>query len=126
MRVLLDTVTFLYAIGFSSRLSDKARSILGDATTIGELSVISYAEIALKNSIGKFTLEKGDIRAGAANLKLRMLPFEEQHSLELFGIPLHHRDPFDRHIIAQALSENIPVLTCDREFRKYRGLKVLW
>ncbi len=121
MRVLLDTVTFLHAIGFSNRLSLQARSILDDANTIAELSVISYAEIALKNSIGKFTLEKGDIRAAAANLKLRLLPFEEQHSLELFGLPLHHRDPFDRQIIAQALSENIPVLTCDREFLNTAG-----
>ena len=55
-----------------------------------------------------------------------MLPYTEDHALRLFDLPLHHPDPFDRQIIAQALAENIAVVTPDREFRLYKGLKTIW
>jgi PIN domain nuclease of toxin-antitoxin system len=126
MRILVDTVTFLFAMESPERLSRRAKSILANPSAALELSVISIVEIALKNSSGKIALSKDQLLTAQGKLRMKVLPFEEQHSWELFGLALHHRDPFDRQIIAQALSENIPVLTCDPEFLKYRGLEVLW
>jgi PIN domain nuclease of toxin-antitoxin system len=57
---------------------------------------------------------------------LRILSLTPQHALELFDLPLHHRDPFDRQIIAQALVERIPIITCDEQFRLYKPLTVIW
>jgi PIN domain nuclease of toxin-antitoxin system len=54
------------------------------------------------------------------------LPYTSVHALELFSLPLHHRDPFDRQIIAQALVEGLPVVTPDEMFRSYQGLKTIW
>jgi len=62
----------------------------------------------------------------AEDLKLRVLPYTGRHAYQLFGLPLHHSDPFDRQIIAQALAENIPVVTPDEKFSLYKGLKIIW
>jgi PIN domain nuclease of toxin-antitoxin system len=55
-----------------------------------------------------------------------MLPFTPQHAYRLFSLPLHHRDPFDRMLIATALAEEIPLIGSDRLFKMYKGLKVIW
>lgn len=55
-----------------------------------------------------------------------ILPFTLQHAYRLFSLPLHHRDPFDRMLIATALVEDIPLAGSDKEFKKYRGLRVIW
>ena len=57
---------------------------------------------------------------------VRVLPFTADHAYRLFGLPLHHRDPFDRQIIAQALCENLPLVTPDERLRTYEGLKIIW
>ena len=126
MRLLLDTVTFLYAVESSHRLSRTAKSALDDPANVRELSVISLAEIALKNAIGKFTMSRLEIISAIDDLQLKILPCTSDHSFGLFNLPLHHRDPFDRQLIAQALSEDIPVVTCDPQFRLYKALTVIW
>ena len=63
---------------------------------------------------------------GIEDLKLRTLPYLAEHAYRLFSLPLHHRDPFDRVLIAQALAEDIPIVTPDEAFLKYKGLKVIW
>ena len=60
------------------------------------------------------------------DMDVRVLPFTAEHAFHVFEVPAHHRDPFDRQIIAQALSEQIPVVTPDEKFRLYSGLKVIW
>jgi len=90
------------------------------------LSAISLSEIAIKHSIGKLHLAKQDALAGIADLQLRVLPYTADHAYHLFGLPLNHPDPFDRQIIAQALAENIPVVTPDDKFKLYKGVKVIW
>ena len=60
------------------------------------------------------------------DLDLRVLPYTANHAFSLFDLPLLHADPFDRQIIAQVLSEEIPVMSCDEKFSLYKGLKVLW
>jgi PIN domain nuclease of toxin-antitoxin system len=126
MRLLLDTVTFLFALESSHHISRTAMSALDNAANVRELSVVSLAEIALKNAIGKLTINREDVIAAIEDLQLKILPCTADHALRLFNLPVHHRDPFDRQIIAQALSENIPIVTCDQQFRLYKALTVVW
>ena len=126
MRVLLDTVAFLFAIEDPNRLSRKARTLMGDPANQRELSVISLAEIAMKNAAGKLNLSREDAMDALRRLQVSILPYAEPHALELMTLPAHHRDPFDRMLIAQALADDVPVMTCDKEFRKYKGLEVIW
>ena len=126
MRVLLDTVAFLFAIEDPDKLSRKARTLMGDPANQRELSVISLAEIAMKNAAGKLNLSREDATDALRRLQVSMLPYVEVHVLELMALPVHHRDPFDRMLIAQALAEDVAVMTCDKEFRKYKGLQVIW
>jgi len=126
MRVLLDTVAFLFAIADPDRLSRKARTVMRDPANQRELSVISLAEIAMKNAAGKLNLSREDAMEALSRLQVSMLPYAEAQVFELMTLPVHHRDPFDRMLIAQALAEDVPVMTCDKEFRKYKGLEVIW
>src|ERR1700735_4458586 len=117
VRLLLDTATFIWAIDSPGLISKKALAALTDNANRRELSAISLAEIAIKHSIGKLDLSKGDTLAGIADLQLRVLPYTANPAYQLFGMPLHHADPFDRQIIAQALVENTPVVTPDDKFK---------
>jgi PIN domain nuclease of toxin-antitoxin system len=126
MRALLDTVAFLFAIEDPDRLSRKARTVMRDPANLRELSVISLAEIAMKNAAGKLNLSREDAMDALRRLQVSMVPYAEAHAFELMALPVHHRDPFDRMLIAQALAEDLPVMTCDKEFRKYKGLEVIW
>jgi PIN domain nuclease of toxin-antitoxin system len=126
MRLLLDTVTFLWAVGSPERISRPAISALASTRAVREISVISLAEIAIKQARGKLMFHKEDVAQGIADLRLRILPYTADHAYNLFDLPLHHADPFDRQIIAQALAENLPVVTPDGTFSLYKGLKILW
>ena len=124
--MLLDTVTFIMAVQSPDRLSPKALQVLHNTGDLRELSAISLTEIAMKTGVGKLTFSREDVLQGIADLQLRLLTFTAQHALDLFRLPMHHRDPFDRQIIAQALAEEIPVVTCDQQFRLYKPLNVIW
>ena len=126
MRILLDTVTFLWATSSPAQLSRRAMSALRNESAVREMSAISLSEIAIKSARGKLTFGQDDINSGIAALRLRVLPYTAEHAFRLFDLPLHHGDPFDRQIIAQALAENLPVVTSDKTFRLYKGLKVIW
>ncbi len=93
---------------------------------IREMSSVSISEIAIKQRKGKLILHEEDVRAGIADLKIRVLPYTASHAYCLFDLPLHHTDPFDRQIIAQALAEGIPIVTSDEKFTLYRGIEVIW
>jgi PIN domain nuclease of toxin-antitoxin system len=77
-------------------------------------------------ALGKLKLSAATVRQAVQDLDIRTLPYTADHAFQLFGLPLHHGDPFDRQIIAQALSEQIPVVTPDEKFGLYQGLKVVW
>ena len=126
MRLILDTVTFIWAVSTPERLSRTAMSALRKATAVREISVVSLTEIAVKQTRGTLAFGKADAMAGVADLRVRVLPYAEEHAFRLFDLPTHHTDPFDRQIIAQALVENIPVVTPDESFKLYEGLKVVW
>lgn len=126
MRLILDTVTFIWAVSAPERLSRAAISALRKETAVRELSVVSLTEIAVKQTRGKLTFAKADAMAGVADLHLRILPYTAAHALRLFDLPTHHADPFDRQIISQALLEDISIVTPDEAFRRYKGLRVVW
>jgi PIN domain nuclease of toxin-antitoxin system len=87
---------------------------------------VSLVEIAVKQTRGKLTFSKADVTAGIEDLQVRVLPYSAQHAFHLFDLPAHHADQFDRQIIAQALAEDLAVMTPDDVFRLYEGLKVVW
>jgi PIN domain nuclease of toxin-antitoxin system len=126
MRLILDTVTFIWAVSTPERLSRAAMSALRKATAVREISVVSLTEIAVKQTRGQLTFGKAEAMAGVADLRLRVLPYAAEHAFRLFDLPTHHADPFDRQLIAQALMENVPVVTPDEAFNLYPGLKVVW
>ena len=126
MRLLLDTAIFIFAVDSPERLSKRAVAVLENPANILELSAVSLAEIAIKTALGKLKISSAIARQAIEDLGIRTLPYTAEHALRLFELPLHHGDPFDRQIIAQALSEGIPVVTSDEKFGLYKGLKVVW
>src|SRR5437899_4337452 len=96
MRLLLDTVAFIWAVTSADRISNKAMAALRSEATIREISVVSLSEVAIKQSIGKLRIGKDEVLTGIADLRLRVLPYTADHALHLFDLPLHHSDPFDR------------------------------
>jgi PIN domain nuclease of toxin-antitoxin system len=126
VRLLLDTAVLIFAVEAPDRLSRRAAAALKNPENVRELSSISLAEIAVKSSLGKLGISAPLARQALDDLDVRVLPFTSDHAFRLFELPAHHRDPFDRQIIAQALSEDIAVVTPDRQFSIYRGLKLIW
>lgn len=123
---MLDTAVLIYAVESPERLSKRASVALRNPENVLELSAVSVAELAIKASIGKLAISGTLARQAVEDLDVRVLPYTAEHALQLFGLPLHHTDPFDRQIIAQALCEKIPVVTPDQKFGLYQGLKVVW
>jgi len=126
VRLLLDTAVLIYAVEAPERLSRRSLSLVEDPENLLELSAISLVEIAIKASLGKLKISESAVRQAIDDLGIRVLPFTGEHAMQLFRLPSHHGDPFDRQIIAQALSEEAPVVTPDEMFRSYKGLKVIW
>jgi PIN domain nuclease of toxin-antitoxin system len=126
VRLLLDTAILIYAVEAPERLSKRAAAALQNLENVLELSAISITEIAIKASLGKLRVTAAMVRQAVQDLDIRILPYTGEHALRLFKLSLHHGDPFDRQIIAQALCEKIPVVTPDEKFRLYSGLKIIW
>lgn len=91
-----------------------------------ELNAISLAEIATKAGLGKLKVAADVVRRTMEELNARVLPYTAEHAYSLFELPFHHRDPFDWQIIAQALAEQIPIVTPDEKFQLYKSLQVIW
>jgi PIN domain nuclease of toxin-antitoxin system len=126
MKVLLDTHTFLWAIGDEGRLSPRVSSLLVSAETWW--SVVSLWETLAKVAIGKFSLPQPAGAYLTRRLELngvRVLPVTLSHVLRVEELPLHHRDPFDRLLIAQSIEEGWPIITADPWFSRY-PVDVIW
>jgi len=126
MRLLLDTATLIYAVQYPERLSRRASQALRNLENALELSAVSVSEIAIKSAYGKLDFSLTTLERALGGLDIRILPYTGEHAVHMFDLPLHHRDPFDRQIIAQALAEEIPIVTPDEKFRKYDGVTVIW
>lgn len=124
MRVLLDTHTFLWFVDGSDELSDKARGLIEDVNNQRFLSVASLWEMSIKVSIGKLNLDFSFpdlvIQKVYGNA-IDILSISPEHLEQLAKMPFHHKDPFDRLIIAQGLTENMPIITRDRAFASYQA-----
>jgi PIN domain nuclease of toxin-antitoxin system len=116
VRLLLDTAVLIYAMQAPERLSLRADVALRFPQNALELSAVSLSEIAIKSAVGKLKISAESAREAADNLGIRILPYTAEHAFKLFELPLLHRDPFDRQIIAQALVEKISVITSDDKF----------
>ncbi len=104
----------------------KVQRLLEHSETVRMVSPISFNEIAIKANKGLTTLTRPHIEKLIADLHLTILPLIAEHSFKLFGLPAHHKDPFDRMLIATALAEDVSLVARDREFKKYKGLRVIW
>jgi PIN domain nuclease of toxin-antitoxin system len=128
MRALLDTNSFLWFIGGSDRLSVDAKNAIADPQNHLILSVASLWEIAIKVGLGKLDLLQPYGQLIPQQLEendIAILSIEIGHLNKLIDLPFHHRDPFDRLIIAQALTEGIPVISSDAAFSPY-AVKLIW
>jgi PIN domain nuclease of toxin-antitoxin system len=126
VRLLLDTAVLIFAVESPQHLSKPAIAALTNPANIREFSSISLTEIAIKTILGKLNFSAEIARQAIQDMYIRVLPFTADHAFRLFELPAHHRDPFDRQIIAQALSEDIPIVTSDEKFHLYKGLKLIW
>ena len=127
MRVLLDTHAFLWFLAGDERLSKKARDAISNEDTELFLSAASVWEMAIKAALGRLILPMSvaDYVADKSAAGFQMLPIEWEHAAAVQTLPLHHRDPFDRLIIAQAKAEKMPLISGDQIFRRY-GLPIIW
>jgi PIN domain nuclease of toxin-antitoxin system len=124
--MLLDTAILIFAVESPGRLSKRALAAVRNPENIREVSSVSLTEIAIKTTLGKLNMSAEDARQAIQDMDIRVLPFTADHAFRVFELPAHHRDPFDRQIIAQAYSEDIPVVTSDEQFSLYKGLKLIW
>lgn len=126
-RLLLDTHIWLWSLGSPERVSPAVRSAIVDATEV-VLSVASIWEVGIKHAMGKLPLNAG-VRAlvdeAVRELRARVLPIEMNHVIEAAGLPMHHRDPFDRLLVAQARTEGLILVTLDEALRPY-DVPLLW
>jgi len=128
MRVLLDTHAFLWWITEDRRLSARAREVMTDGGNDLLLSAASGWEIAIKASLGRITLPVPIDRFLSEQLQrngIGTLPIEMSHALRVHAIPLLHRDPFDRLLVAQAQLEKLRILTSDPQIAQY-DVETLW
>lgn len=124
MSFLLDTHTLIWMMEDDAQLPSSITSILTDSTLDLYVSTASLWEISIKRSLGKLHLRHHTM-AYAAELHrqaISMLPIEIAHLARLEQLPLHHRDPFDRLLIAQAQAEGLTILSRDAQFRAYEVL----
>ena len=123
MKLLLDTQLLLWAAGQPEKLSATARELMNDPRNDLLFSAASLWEIAIKASLGRedFRVEPRLLRRGLLDNGYAELPITSQHAVNIDGLPPLHKDPFDRLLLAQALSEGITLLTGDAQLAQYPG-----
>jgi len=118
MKVLVDTHIFVWLLRNTQKLSMEQKTVLLSPKNQFFLSSISIAELRIKSSIGKFQLdfnpEKMALESG-----LELLDFSAGDSSLLESLPFHHKDPFDRMLISQAMNRNLSIMTSDSKFALY-------
>ena len=129
MMLLLDTHIALWVTGANRLLSPRARSVIEDASSV-HFSVVSLLEVAIKRSlpIGRSdrpTLSAPELAREMEEAQIEMLPLKPEHAFAVERLPLHHRDPFDRLLVAQAMHEPMRLLTSDAVLARYSDTVIL-
>jgi PIN domain nuclease of toxin-antitoxin system len=128
MKVLLDTHAFLWWITDDDRLGQRARKVIADGSHDVFFSAASAWEIAVKAGLGRLRVTDDLERFIPAQVSangFHVMPVHLHHALAVRALPEHHRDPFDRLLIAQAMRESLVLLSGDPEVRRY-PIKVVW
>jgi PIN domain nuclease of toxin-antitoxin system len=128
MKYLLDTMVWLWSVGPTENIAPAGLEILKRGDEDIYLSAVSSWEVAIKAKIGKFKLPEPPgpyVRSRMATQSIRPLSITQDHSLKVYDLALHHSDPFDRLLIAQAILEEMTILTADRAFRRY-PVEIVW
>ena len=129
MKLLLDTQCWLWWFAQPERLSEEAIAHIANETNELWFSVASVWEMSIKVAIGKLPLPEpidSYISTRMVQLGTRTLEITATHALRAAALPLHHRDPFDRMLIAQAQLENMTLVSADLMFRQYSDISLLW
>jgi PIN domain nuclease of toxin-antitoxin system len=124
MKLLLDTSALLWWRDASPRLSSSAGDAISDPENDIVVSIVSFWEIAIKRARGKLRFLQ-DFELVMAEEAFDLLPITFAHLRALETLPLRHRDPFDRLLIAQSIAEDLPVVTNDKAFALYDA-RMLW
>lgn len=124
MRLLLDTHILLWALADPEKLPERGRALIEDETNSILFSAASIWEIAIKSQAGRvnFPFAPDRIAHAAEKTGFTELPVSAKHSAAVCDLPLHHRDPFDRILVAQAIAEPARLLTVDAALRQYSEL----
>lgn len=128
MRALIDTHCWLWALSEPSRLGSAARDLIESGENDVVFSAVSAWEIAIKSSLGKLKLPESPadfVTSRLARHRMTALPIYHTHALHVTTLPLLHRDPFDRLLIAQCQIEQLPLLTADPQMLPSE-LEVIW
>lgn len=127
MNLLLDTHALLWFVAGDTRLSRRARQTIEAKDTINYVSMASWWEVAIKCSLGKLTLDEplDEFMEQRTGEGFRLLSLDPHHLHALIDLPFHHRDPFDRLIICQAMIEEMTICTGDEHFKRY-PVRVNW
>ena len=118
MNIIIDTHIFLWALSDPLRLSDAKRSALEDLSNTIYVSAVTIAELMIKTSIGKLEINFNPVDM-AKESGFALLDFSSESALLLKDMPFHHKDPFDRMLIAQSLADNYPIMTQDPKIAQY-------
>jgi PIN domain nuclease of toxin-antitoxin system len=123
VKLLLDTQLLLWAAGHTDRLSAAAKKLLTTKRNDLFFSAASLWEIAIKSTLGRddFRVEPRLLRRGLLDNGYTELPITSQHAVSIDSLPPLHKDPFDRLLLAQALTEGITLLTTDAQLTRYAG-----
>lgn len=128
MRALLDTHAFLWWVTDDARLSERARETIGDGANEIYVSAATGWEMAIKARLGRLRVPDDFARFITDQIALngfRVLAIELAHALHVHGLADHHRDPFDRILVAQSLIEGMPILSRDAQIAAY-GVELVW
>ncbi len=117
MRLLLDTHVVLWQLSGARTLGVRTQELIGAATELA-FSVVSFAEIGVKAAVGKLE-DPSDLHDHILATGVRVLGLSADHGLAVARLPLHHRDPFDRLLIAQARQDGLTLVTADERIHAY-------
>ncbi|KRP51326.1 type II toxin-antitoxin system VapC family toxin [Pseudomonas poae] len=124
MRVLLDTHILLWALSGDPKLSSKARKLIENAADV-YISAATFWEMAIKVSLGKLHVDLDEIRGYCLESGVVELAITSEHAIAVKDLKHHHKDPFDRLIVATAISEPTRLLTTDPQVARYTSLAIL-